>query len=196
MQWLPADALLVGHNAKAFDSRVLMFHIIELGVLEAFRSKTVIFADTLPLLKEVLPNRRAENKSFRQCELVSDILHESYEAHDALKDAKSLQRRFTHLDISNPVISRHSFSVEMVLESIQSNTRIDTFKGMENVVSKEIVRRMASSGLEISHLFLAFRREGEEGLKSVLTENINGKPRVTNNKRILTAIEIFVVQNI
>ena len=76
--------------------------------------KEVIFADTFPFIKELLPQRRESKQSYKQCALVSDILSENYEAHDALADVIALQRLLSHLQASNEAPYKHSFTVETV----------------------------------------------------------------------------------
>ena len=48
--------------------------------------------------------------------------------------------------------------------------------------------KIAGSGLTLSHLKLSILRGGKEGLKSVLTEKVNGKPRVTATSRIIATL--------
>ena len=54
----------------------------------------------------------------------------------------------------------------------------------KNVLSKEMIDKAAESGLTFRHLQVAFLRDNEEGVKSVLSENFDGKPRVTKRKNI------------
>ena len=55
----------------------------------------------------------------------------------------------------------------------------------KNVLSEDMKKKMASSGLYFDHLKLAYRRGGIQGLRGVLSEKFKGKPTVTSNKRIL-----------
>ena len=52
-----------------------------------------------------------------------------------------------------------------------------------------MAEKMAGSGLVYDNLKLAYRREGKDGLLSLLTENDgNGKVRVSNRKSITNGI--------
>ena len=48
--------------------------------------------------------------------------------------------------------------------------------------------KIAGSGLMLNHLKLSFIWGGKEGLRSVSTLGINGKPRVTPSFRIIMAL--------
>lgn len=196
IEWLLPKSLLIGHNIRSFDSRLLIHHILLTDMLDEHKRKEIIFADTLPLLKELLPNRRESKKSYKQSDLITDILSETYEAHDALADVLALQRLLSHLRVSNDAYCKHCFTVDTVHEVLKTNKRMETFRDLELVVTKETIRKLASSGLEMSHLMLAFRRGGIDGINGILTEKIAGKPRVTNNKRILGTIVNFVQRKI
>ena len=63
---------------------------------------------------------------------------------------------------------------------------------VSKTVSKAMGNKIATSGLNLTHLQLAFRRGGADGLSSVLTEKFEGKARVTANKRIITSISSFL----
>ena len=56
------------------------------------------------------------------------------------------------------------------------------------VISKGMGEKIAGSGLMLNDLKLSLIRGGKEGLRSVLTERINGKPRVTTSSRIIIAL--------
>ena len=196
LQWIPENAVLVGHNIKSFDSRVLLHHVIQCNMLDNLKKKCVTFVDTLPLLKDLLPQRKERKMSFRQSELVADILKDQYEAHDALEDVTALHRLLAHLDVNEEYFQKHQFSINFIHEALLTTKRAQTFHGMEKVVTKATIHKLASSGLEMSHLLLAFQRGGSNALEAVLTENVAGKPRVTKNKRILHAIDNFVQERV
>lgn len=47
---------------------------------------------------------------------------------------------------------------------------------------------MAKNGINKTILEEAFNKSGEKGIRFLLGENINGKPRVTTNKKVLEKI--------
>ena len=69
---LKSKVVLVAHNGKVFDSRILLKAILASDLLIEF--KTVVihvgFIDSLPMLKKLLPGR----KTYKQEELVKDCL--------------------------------------------------------------------------------------------------------------------------
>jgi len=48
-----------------------------------------------------------------------------------------------------------------------------------------MAEKVASSGLTLAHLQLAFQRGAADGISNVLMERFQGKPRVTKNKRVV-----------
>ena len=64
----------------------------------------------------------------------------------------------------------------------------------KNVLSEGMKKKLASSGLNLDHLKLAYWRGGLEGLRGVWSETFKGrpKPRVTSNKRILKSFSDYV----
>ena len=59
---------------------------------------------------------------------------------------------------------------------------------VSKVISKGMGDKIAGSGLTLSHVKLSILRSGKEGLRSALTEKVNGKPRVTTTSRIIAAL--------
>ena len=61
-------------------------------------------------------------------------------------------------------------------------------------VSKGMAEKIASSGLRLSHIQLAFTRGGADGISKFLTEKFSGRARITTNKRILESISSFFAE--
>ena len=60
-------------------------------------------------------------------------------------------------------------------------------------VSRGIARKAAASGLEVENLHWAFEHwGGTQALKAVLTEEVNGEPRVTKNRKVLRRIIEYI----
>ncbi|XP_028814857.1 exonuclease DPD1, chloroplastic/mitochondrial-like isoform X2 [Denticeps clupeoides] len=98
--------LLVAHNAKSFDAPILVRVLKEFSLKDKFQDIVSGFLDTYTLSKEVLAN---ESERFSQEYLVQHFLNKTYDAHNALEDAKALQELFYKLDPSSNAIKRHSF---------------------------------------------------------------------------------------
>ena len=67
---------------------------------------------------------------------------------------------------------------------------------VSKVISKGMEDKIAGSGITLSRLKLSILRGGKEGLRSVLTEKVNGKPRVTTTSRIIAAQRLRPVTRI
>ena len=52
--------------------------------------------------------------------------------------------------------------------------------------------KIAQSGLKMEHLRLSVERKGYEGLRYLLSEKSNGKPRVTSSKRVIDKVYGFL----
>ena len=56
----------------------------------------------------------------------------------------------------------------------------------DKIVSKEMLKKIASSGLCLQHLQLAISRNGLGGITQLFKEKtVDGKPRVTSLRRII-----------
>lgn len=114
--------LLVGHNIRRFDCPLLARALDKLdlrGELEASVSGCV---DTLPLARELLRDRGL--RSFRQENLVRELLGINYKAHDALEDVRALQTLYSYLRPTPEVVCRHAFN----LESMDSKPAVPSYK--------------------------------------------------------------------
>uniref|UniRef100_A0AAV2KK95 exodeoxyribonuclease III n=1 Tax=Knipowitschia caucasica TaxID=637954 RepID=A0AAV2KK95_KNICA len=104
----PQRPLLVGHNARAFDVPVLLRALEQCGLREALQDCVEGAVDSLALARDLL---QGQGGSFRQGALVRRLLGEEYTAHDALQDARALQRLvLLGLRPRPQDLSRHTFS--------------------------------------------------------------------------------------
>ena len=62
-------------------------------------------------------------------------------------------------------------------------------------MSVSMAIKCASSGLGLHHLQLVYHRGKEEGVKQVLMERFDNKPRVSSNKRVLAQICQYFIDN-
>ncbi|XP_047452384.1 uncharacterized protein LOC125014897 [Mugil cephalus] len=102
--------LLIGHNSRRFDCRLLVRALDELDLRAQFESSISGCVDTLPLAREVLKDRCLQ--SFRQENLVRELLGVNYKAHDALEDVRALQALYSVLQPTPEVIWRHKFTLD------------------------------------------------------------------------------------
>ena len=106
LQW----PLVIGHNIRRFDCRVLARALDECDLRTEFVSVISGCLDTLPLARELLKD--AGLQSFCQEALVRTILGVSYKAHDALEDVSALQMLYTALEPTPEQVLRHAFLLE------------------------------------------------------------------------------------
>ena len=62
----------------------------------------------------------------------------------------------------------------------------------KEVFSQTVATKMCKTGLGWSHLQLAYKRGGDEGVHVVLKEKVAGQVRVTNYKKALDKITTFL----
>lgn len=94
--------ILVAHNAKYFDVPVLMRVLAENGLQQRFKQVVHRFLDTYPLSKAIYHD--LPGYSLRA--LVDYFFGERFDAHNAVEDAKILQRLFYTWKPSDDIINR------------------------------------------------------------------------------------------
>ncbi|XP_023932628.1 uncharacterized protein LOC106177003 [Lingula anatina] len=184
--------LLVGHNIRSFDSRVLCNAAKACGMLGALEKNVCSFFDTLPFFRQILPGR----KSYRQEELVYDCLAVKYPAHVACEDVEILKKLVDSFTPCPETMAKHCFDVNFVKESLVAlaakKKNLETLGPIKNLVSKSMLEKIASSGLQLKHIKLAFDRNSHQGVADLLGEKMkNGKPRVTKSIKIISSVVSF-----
>ncbi|XP_073328793.1 protein PML-like [Pagrus major] len=101
--------LVIGHNIRRFDCRLLARALDELNLRAEFESSVSGCVDTLPLAREMLKDHCLQ--SFRQENLVRELLGVNYKAHDALEDVRALQALYSVLQPTGELICRHRFTL-------------------------------------------------------------------------------------
>ncbi|XP_061191031.1 uncharacterized protein LOC133199201 [Saccostrea echinata] len=163
------NIILVAHNA-IFDSRIIvhLFDSVGLCASDFF----IGFTDTLPLCRELIPNR----KSYKLTDLAKDICSRHYDAHDALSDAQTLQELVLCVKASDDMMLKHSFTTQFVFENNSfadlTSRNLCSLQHLvdSNVLSKFTANKVASSGLHFQHLYLAYQRDAVNGIKYVLSD--------------------------
>ncbi|XP_054476680.1 protein PML-like [Anoplopoma fimbria] len=102
--------LVLGHNIRRFDCRLLVRALDELDLRVEFESAVSGYIDTLPLSRELLKDSGIQ--SFRQTNLVAELLGVDYKAHDALEDVRALQALYSVLQPTAELIHRHRFTLD------------------------------------------------------------------------------------
>nr|XP_019934269.1 PREDICTED: uncharacterized protein LOC109624190 [Paralichthys olivaceus] len=102
--------LVIGHNIRRFDCRLLARALEELDLRAGFDSSIKGCVDTLPLAREMLRDRCLQ--SFRQEILVKELLGVTYKAHDALEDVRALQALYSVLQPTPELVCKHMFTLD------------------------------------------------------------------------------------
>ena len=175
INWLDGidgEEILDGYNATGCDVRMICKDFREVNMEKELRERILGFCDTLPLLRRLYPNQ----ESHSQPHLCKAMIGYSYTAHNALEDAKALEKLLTTSRIREQDMTKNSISIDLAFKNdvclenevkyLPSLTPMVT----EKVVSKDMAKKIAGSGLCFRHLCIAFRRGNREGLSKLLSE--------------------------
>jgi hypothetical protein len=157
------------------------------------------FADTLPMFMSLYKEEGWAN--FKQTTIVQNILQQPYAAHNALEDAKILQDVVHKSRADNKDILKHSFPLMPVLQEIDRDShKAINSDSLQDLLSQKVcgvamANKIASSGLNLTHLKLAFQRSGLAGIASLFSDkDIHGHIRVTNSKKIVNAVAEYLAK--
>lgn len=184
--------VLIGHNVQ-FDARHLCYHLIKCNLTSSISEFVVGFCDTLPLFRfkyPELPNHKQET-------LAHFLLKENYDAHNASADVYILHKLIVESKTTNTELLQHSFSLDHAFHKVKVKELCKkNFPSLQPLVDKKILstqmaNKIASSGLKLCHLKLAFLRNKENGIHHLFSD-MNGKsPRVTKSKCVCQRISSF-----
>ncbi|XP_071399218.1 DNA polymerase III PolC-type-like [Centroberyx affinis] len=103
--------LLAAHNAKRFDGPILARVLQECSLTQDFQEVVSTFLDTFLLSKQLYAPGLAR---YSQEYLVRYFLKKSYDAHNALEDAKTLQELYKKWDPERWELFRCTFQLPRV----------------------------------------------------------------------------------
>ncbi|XP_053388028.1 uncharacterized protein LOC128551281 [Mercenaria mercenaria] len=185
--------ILAAHNGKVFDMKFLLKYVTETNCFNLFCENVYGFIDTLPLLRKQKPRM----KSYKLTNLYEQTFGVTFEAHDALHDAKALQdiikdRSIAFKEMESYVLTAAE-AVNYFLNRCRSRAcaaEIEKkYLKMKRVITCSMAKKISESGLSYDHLNTACLRDPENGIKLLLSEKVNGKPRVTNRTAIIKSIK-------
>ncbi|CAC5359761.1 unnamed protein product [Mytilus coruscus] len=116
----------------------------------------------------------------KQQTLVTKLLGIEYDAHNACADVTSLFQLLEHFEYSEKDV--FPFNAALLTDSYIPLIRASH-------ITKLTARRLAHSGLCLKHLQLAFNRDSENGLKSILLEHGFNAKTVTSFTKYFTCTE-------
>ncbi|XP_060590068.1 uncharacterized protein LOC132745230 [Ruditapes philippinarum] len=167
--------ILVGHNFKSFDYPRLYKAFSKFHLINSFHQIVVGFIDSFPLFKAIYPNL----KNYKQETLVAELVGETYDAHNALGDVRSLQKLFSVSDRIPPnLLCEHSFTVAWYVQyhnyKTKCNKIAESFSQIvnEKILSKTTIDKIAVSGLELKDLKQVYRKGGTKVVTEVLKSRL------------------------
>ena len=200
----PVHTVLIGHNVSTFDTPILLRCAGE-EIAKKLQSQDIWFADSLvlfkALIKSKLPSLCCPDGTFpkpNQSSLYKALFGESFNAHDALEDVLALRKILfssklelsaeTIVDQSLLVTVRHAVKDMNYLD--RRHNIVQSFEGKlydpatnNGPLTKNMVEKVAGSGLTYEDLRKLYTKYGEEGPLAILSKPPCGSnmssPRVT-----------------
>lgn len=194
LEWLgkwKSPIVLVAHNCRNFDSKVLTVALEGVDLLSDFTEKVAAFGDSLKLFRKKIPDQ----ESYKQEDLVTKILQKSYNAHNAEGDVTALRELMRYTNVTPKDVAKFTFpSNECHLQNIfqkEKAKNITSFHPLigQGVLKTSLAENIAGSGLSVKHLKLIYKRDKNDGLRYAFTaKNSSGRPRVTDHKKTLETV--------
>lgn len=152
------------------------------------------FADTLYLFRSILEERRKEKKKFNQVILAKDILGvtDSKGAHNAVYDVEILAKLVEKIGVTKELFRKKAKSINNLISVKKMKSTRDLNKPSLQVlkpkVTSNMICKIASVGINLYKLTESYNTGGIEGVKLLLGQDVQGKPLVTKNKKIINNI--------
>ncbi|XP_063436090.1 uncharacterized protein LOC134717530 [Mytilus trossulus] len=160
--------VLVGHNIHSYDVPVLRNLLHEFNLLSSFDDLIYGCIDTLKIAKREIP--KADVLNYKQQTLVQKFLEIVYDAHNSEEDVRSLYKLF-HLKLKQTCSGKDLFPFNYlsIVEGFSSVI-------VKKIISKDTARKLSCTGLNLHHLELAYKRNNDDGVKSIMQEHgLKGK---------------------
>ncbi|VDI06984.1 Hypothetical predicted protein [Mytilus galloprovincialis] len=170
--------ILFGHNIASFDIPILMNKLRQHSLLSEFMLHIYGCIDTIKLARRKFKTKDIGNH--KQQTLVTKLLGVEYDAHNACADVTSLFQLLAHFEYSEKDV--FPFNSALLTDSYIPLIRASR-------ITKLTARKLAHSGLCLKHLQLAFNRDSENGLKSILLEHGFNAKTVTSFTKYFTCTE-------
>lgn len=155
--------------------RVVIREVQRSSLHEEFIATVAGFMDSLPAFQKFYPKLKRTCK-YSLPKLYEKFTRGQFEARNALEYCRSLQQIIKRAKtpflntLSSFVFTTESCFVN-VLFLDKKAYRLSTLCILRTAgLNRHLLDKMATSGLEYSHLSLAFNRGGHEGLRAMLTE--------------------------
>jgi DNA polymerase III epsilon subunit-like protein len=191
LNWLrafgQAGTILVAHNGRVFDFRVLAHAVDCIGLKEDFLGIVSAFSDSLPLIR----SKHKDLEKYSQSFLANHFCNETYSVHDAMEDAKMLAMILS-VAVTKSELLKAACDAETPFVQNKFNSAKTLYLPSLNVLvafgvlTINMAKNVAGSGLGLHHLKLIHKHSGEDGLRnSFCAKNSYGKPRVSSHRPTL-----------
>ena len=87
-------------NIRSFDCPILIHHLVQNDLLKEFDDVVCGFSDSLSLYKQLLPDRKPSKRE----DLVSGVIGQAYDAHNAMADVAALRRLVESTPVPHEVL--------------------------------------------------------------------------------------------
>lgn len=181
------NVVLVAHNGRVFDFRVLSYAINKCGLDQEFVKVVKAFVDSLTVMKA----RHPKLPSYKQEKLAEHFSLPTYNAHNAVDDVIALDNILAAANCNDAEVMKHSYSSDCHFkQELFTAAKGRNVRSYDTVIAKGIMKmcfaeNIAGSGLALGHLKTIFDRNGEDGLMCVFTSKTDGKPRVSSTTKVL-----------
>ena len=185
-----SKVLLVAHNGKAFDMKVLIHQARHCGLEAELVGAVAGFADTLLAFRHHL---KGKIPKFTLGALNAHFNGPEFAAHDAAGDVSALQHIITKLPACE--LAHYQWTTADCVAMTDHHSRKKVLangiraSGLKALLSAAMIDKIALSGLGYQHLKLAFTRDGTTGISGLFQEKVAHKPRVTSNRKVIAAVQ-------
>ncbi|XP_033218470.1 maternal protein exuperantia-1 [Belonocnema kinseyi] len=198
LKFMEKPCILVAHNGNSFDIPRILELAKSVNLMKEFMMFVKGACDSLHLFKCILIDRKKEKLSFKQSDLAIKYLdkHDVKNAHNALNDVLVSQKLLNKICKDKTILVENTKSIEFILSS---KARLQKTKECKQSLlnlklSNQMKGKIAKAGINKAILQEAFKTGGLAGLTILLGENVNNKPRVTTNKKIIKSIHDYLAE--
>lgn len=191
--WLQqfSDVVLVAHNGKNFDFRVISKAAENCNLFDVFTQCVFALVDSLAVFRGRFP----ELKKFNQAHLAEHFCKEDFNAHNAEDDARMLNKILIKSNLTARELLKYSYqSNAHLLQENFNKAKSKNLSSLQPLIASGVMKmttaeNIAGSGLSSSHLKMIFNRSGEDGIVDVfMSKTVDGKPRVSKDKKLLSSV--------
>ncbi|XP_067013836.2 DNA polymerase III subunit epsilon [Anabrus simplex] len=179
------SVVLVIHN-RPFDSRFLLRDLLTFELIDNFRRLCIGMIDTLPLCREIFPERKQVGKRYKLQELVGDILGKEHASgsHNAVVDVRNLEKLLKQANVELEILKKHYLPLSKLEYSYFKRKKENFLKYKLPNLPRDITKKIIVAD-EISYedLVRAYAEGRETGVKLLLPDEKKiRKPRVSKKQ--------------